>query len=87
LSPLIIIIPLASILFNIVLLAFKMDKYFFKIYLIGAILNIVLLVVLLFVFKFSIVGAAISLLISELIITGMAVVILHKKNINLLSFK
>ncbi|MBP6089709.1 MAG: flippase [Crocinitomicaceae bacterium] len=85
LSPLIVIIPLASVLFNIVLLAFKMDNYFFKIYLIGALVNIALLAILLFAFKFSIVGAAMSLLISESVITGLAIRDLKKKNIKIFS--
>lgn len=86
LSPLIIIIPIASILFNIVLLAFKLDIYFSKIYIIGAILNLILLGVLLFVFKLSTIGAAISLLICETVITSFAGIILYKKNIKIFSF-
>lgn len=85
LSPLIVVYPLALVLFSIVLLAFKLDNYFFKIYSTGALLNFVLLSMLLFGFKFSIVGAAISLLISELVITGLAIIVLHNKNIKVFS--
>jgi PST family polysaccharide transporter len=81
LSPLIIIIPIASILFNIVLLSFKMDKYFFRIYLTGAILNLILLFVLLFVLKLSTIGAALSLLICEISITIYAGIVLKQNNI------
>lgn len=86
LSPLIIIIPTASILFNLVLLSFKMDKYFSRIYLTGAILNIILLIVFLFILKLSAVGAAISLLICETIITLYAIILIHKKGIKIFSF-
>jgi O-antigen/teichoic acid export membrane protein len=86
LSPLIIILPLAVILFNIVLLSFKMDKYFFKIYTTGAILNIFLLAIFLFILELSTVGAAISLLICEISITVYAVILLNKNNIKLFSF-
>lgn len=86
LSPLIIIIPISSILFNITLLAFKMDKYFFKIYLSGAIINILLLVILLFIFKLSILGAAISLLICEVVITIYAGLVLNKNDVKVFTF-
>ena len=84
LSPLIIILPSAVILFNLTLLSFKMDKYFFKIYLSGAILNILLLVVFLYVLELSSVGAALSLLICELFLTIYALVLLKNKNVKLL---
>ena len=86
LSPLIIILPIATILFNVVLLSFKMDQYFFKIYVIGALLNIFFLGLLLFILKLSTIGAAISLLVCELVITVYAGLILFKKNINVFAF-
>ena len=86
LSPLIIIIPIASILFNIILLSFKMDKSYSKIYITGAILNLILLGVLLFIYKLSTVGAAISLLMCETIITFYAGILLFKNNIKVFSF-
>jgi PST family polysaccharide transporter len=85
LSPLILILPIASILFNIILLPFKMDKYFSKIYITGAILNLILLGVLLFGFKLSTIGAAVSLIICELVITIYAAIVLQRNNIKVFS--
>lgn len=81
LSPLIVVIPLASILFNVIMLSFELDKYFLRLYVSGAFLNIFLLYIFLFVFDYSAIGAAISLLICETTITVLAVALLIKKNI------
>ena len=86
LSPLIIILPIAGILFHVVLLSFKMDKYFFKIYVTGAILNIGLLGVFLFVLKLETVGACISLLICELVITFYAAILLYRNDLKVFNF-
>lgn len=83
LSPLIVVLPVAVILFNITLLSFKMDKYFFRIYTFGSVLNVLLLWVFLFILKISTIGAALSLLICEFSITIYAVVSLYKNNIKL----
>lgn len=87
LSPLILILPVASILFNIVLLSFKMDKYFLKIYVTGAVLNILLLGILLFGFKLETIGAVISLLVCEVAITIYAGVVLYKNDIKIFKTK
>ena len=86
LSLLIIVLPIAVILFNIILLSFKMDKYFFKIYTFGAILNIFLLGFFLFILDLSTIGAALSLLICELSITLYAIALLNKMKFKLFSF-
>jgi polysaccharide transporter, PST family len=86
LSPLIVILPIAAILFNITLLPFNMDKYFFKIYATGAALNIFLLAIFIFIMELSTVGGAVSLLICEFSITLYAAILLHRKNIKLFSF-
>ncbi|NJB72649.1 PST family polysaccharide transporter [Saonia flava] len=86
LSPLIIILPIASILFNIALLSFKMDTHFFKIYRTGAILNVILLGLLLFVVKLSTIGAGISLLICETTLTVYAGILLYKSGIYVFPF-
>ena len=86
LSPLIIILPIATILFNIVLLPFKMDKYFSRIYMTGAILNLLVLGILLFGFKLSTIGAAISLLICEFTITIYAAIVIQRNNIKVFKF-
>lgn len=85
LSPLIIILPIAALLFNVALLSFKMDSSFFKIYLTGGLLNVVLLGLFLFVLELSTIGAAMSLLICETVITIYAAFILKSKNIKLLT--
>lgn len=86
LSPLIIVLPIAYVMFNLVMLSFKMDKYFLKIYVTGALLNIGLLVIFLFWLKLSTVGAAISLMICETTLTIYAGILLYKHKINVFSF-
>lgn len=85
LSPLIIILPSAVILFNLTLLPFNMDAYFFRIYMSGALLNILLVICFLYILELSAIGAALSLLICELFLTLYAIVLLNKKNIKLFS--
>ena len=87
LSPLVIILPIAVVLFNLTLLPFNLDKHFFKIYLTGAILNTILLLIFLFVFNLSIIGAALSLLVCEVMITVYAGLILMRKGIDLFGVK
>lgn len=86
LSPLIVIIPVASVLFNIILLSFKMDTFFSRIYITGAVINIALLGIFLFLIQLSTVGAALSLLICETVNTVYAGILLYKNNIKVFSF-
>lgn len=86
LSPLIIVLPIAYVLFNITLLTFKMDKYFLRIYITGAILNIFLLTLFLYILDLSTIGAAFALLICESSLTIYAAILLHKHKINVFPF-
>ena len=73
------------LLFNVIMLSYNLDKYFFKLYRLGAFLNIILLIILLFIFNLSLVGAAVSLLVCETVITLYAVFIINKNNIKILT--
>lgn len=86
LSPLIIVLPVAYILFNITLLSFKMDKYFLRIYVTGAFLNIILLTLFLYILDLSTIGAALALLTCETTLTIYAAVLLYKNGIKVFSF-
>lgn len=83
-SPLLIIIPAAYIMANLCLLPFKLDKYFSKIYILGGIINIVLLILLLGVFGLAGCGAALANLITETILTLMLYLVLRKHNIKII---
>ncbi len=81
LSPLIIVLPLAFLLFNVVLLAYKLDKYFSKIYVMGAVLNLSLVLILFQLLDSKAIAVSYALLLSELIITLMAAKIVYDKKI------
>jgi len=78
LSPLIIILPVAYLLFNIVLLSYKMDTYFAKIYVVGAIVNLMLVILFFQLIESKSVGISLALLFSELTITSLAGYVLFK---------
>ena len=80
LSPLIIIIPMASLFFNVILLSYKLDKYFSKLYILGGIINLLLIFILFQFLEEKVIAVSISLLITESIITlGAFLVILNKQ--------
>jgi len=81
LSPLIVILPLAFLLFNVTLLAYKLDKYFSKIYMVGAVLNLSLVMVFFLLLESKAIGVSLALLLSELTITFLAVKIVFEKKI------
>lgn len=78
LSPLIIILPIAFLTFNVNFLAYKLDRYFSKIYFLGGVLNITLLCLFFTFVASKSIGVSISLLISELVITITAFFIFKK---------
>lgn len=80
-SPLLVIIPLAGVLANLGLLPFKLDRYFSKIYIFGAVMNLTLLFFFLYLLGFGAKGAAISNLITEFTLTAMFYLVLKKKGI------
>ncbi len=79
LSPLLIVIPLSIILFHNTLLPFKLDKYYFRIYLTGAITNLFLLYFLVLFLKLGVMGAAYSLLFCEILVLVLAAKIFYQK--------
>jgi len=87
LSLLLLIIPVASIFANLSILPFKLDKYLSKIYISGGVVNLFSLFVLLHVYPLGGDGAAISNIITELLLTVMMFLVLRKHNIGLLFYK
>ena len=82
LSPLLFIIPAAYIFANLGLLPFKLDKYFARIYIGGALINLFLLICLLSIFNLEAKGAAISSLITEIFLTVILFLIVNNKTKN-----
>jgi PST family polysaccharide transporter len=78
-SPLIIILPAAAILFNMAMLSFRMDKYFSKIYISGGILNLMLIILFYYTDIDKCTGIALALVLSELYITLIASVAIRNK--------
>ena len=81
LSPLIIILPMAYLFFNVILLSYKLDKYFSKLYIIGGLTNVSMIFILFQFLEEKIVAVSLSLLITEIIITLLAYVIIKNKKI------
>ncbi len=85
LSPLAFIVPVAYIFANLGLLPFKLDKYFAKIYIFGGILNIALLISLLHFFNAGAAGAAVSVLITQVVITTLMYAALRRNGIKIVN--
>ena len=85
LSPLIVVIPVAYIFFNLAMLSFKMDKYYSRVYIFGAFFNLSLILIFLVIFKLGAEGVAVANLTNEVVITIIALIILSRKKI--LTFK
>ena len=81
LSPLIIILPMAYLFFNVILLSFKLDKYFSKLYIIGGITNLSMIFILFQFLEKKIIAVSLSLLITELLITLLAYILIKNKGL------
>ncbi len=81
LSPLVVVIPLAFIFANLGLLPFKLDKYFARIYISGGFINIGFLMVFILGLNLQGIGAALSNLLTEIILTVMMYRVLKKHGI------
>lgn len=78
LSPLLIIIPLASVFSILWMLPFKLDKYFSKLYMGGALINFCFVFLFIFLFSYGAVGIGLSNLLTETILTCGMVYIIYK---------
>ncbi|MDD5757113.1 MAG: oligosaccharide flippase family protein, partial [bacterium] len=85
LSPLAFIVPVAYIFANLGLLPFKLDKYFARIYIFGGVLNIALLITLLYYFNMGAIGAAVSVLITQAVITTLMYAALRRNGIKIVN--
>ncbi|MDD5736892.1 MAG: flippase [Candidatus Omnitrophica bacterium] len=85
LSPLAFIVPVAYIFANLGLLPFKLDRYFAGIYIFGGILNLSLLITLLYYFKAGAEGAAVSVLITQVVITTLMYAALRRNGIKIVN--
>jgi PST family polysaccharide transporter len=85
LSPLAFVVPVAYIFANLGLLPFSLDRYFAKIYILGGILNTVLLLTLLYLVKAGAAGVAFSLLITQVTITILMYIVLRHHGINIVN--
>lgn len=83
LSPLLVVIPIAYVLFNLAMLSFGLDRYYSRIYLFGAFFNLTLIGVFLVIMKWGATGVAVANLSNEIVITVIAVFILRWKRAEL----
>ena len=85
LSPLVFVLPAAYIFANLGLLPFGYDRYFARIYILGGILNTVLLLAFLYLFEAGAAGVAFSLLITQVTITTLMYIVLMCHDINIVN--
>lgn len=85
LSPMAFIVPIAYIFANLGLLPFKLDRYFAGIYIFGGVLNIALLISLLYFFNAGAIGAAVSVLITQVVITTLMYGALRRNGIKIVN--
>lgn len=83
LSPLIIVVPIAYIFFYLALLAFKLDRYYSRIYLIGGLLNLSLVFIFLVLMGMEARGVALAGLLNQTLITGFAYIVLFRNQVKL----
>ena len=83
-SLLIFATPMAYIIFNVALLSFKLDKYFSRIYLTGALLNLCFITIFIVLLNWQANGAALSTVLAQVIITTIAYKTLVKHDIHIL---
>lgn len=84
LSPLVIIIPIAYIFANLGLLTFRLDKYNSRIYILGAAINIASLIIFIKIMNLGAIGSSLTTVLTELTLTTIMYVVLHKNNVKLL---
>ncbi len=85
LSPLVFILPVSYIFANLALLPFNLNRYYAKIYIIGGLLNVVLLLTSLYFFRAGASGAALSVLITQAVITVLMFVVLRRNGIRIVN--
>ncbi|RMI06613.1 MAG: flippase [Calditrichaeota bacterium] len=82
-SFLVMITPMAYLVFNVVLLSFKLDKYFSLIYLSGALLNFIFLFLFLILLGWEANGVALSNVLAQTAILTLGVLTLWKHQIHI----
>ena len=80
------IVALASILSNLTMVPFKLDRYLMYIYLLGGVINLVLILLFVALLKLHAEGAALANLLTEFVLTLSMFAVLWKNKINLLTF-
>jgi PST family polysaccharide transporter len=83
LSPLVVVIPAAHIFANLTFLPFKLDRYFARIYISGAVLNACLLALFLVVWHRGAAGTALASLITETSLTFLMALVLRKQDLRI----
>jgi len=78
LTLLVIVLPSAYVIFNLALLMMKYDKIFMRLYLFGGFVNLFNLYIFVYTYQMGADGTALSLLITEIIITLIAISIYFK---------
>ena len=80
------IVALASILSNLTMVPFKLDRYLMYIYLLGGVINLVLILLFVALLKLHAEGAALANLLTEFVLTLSMFAVLWKNKINLLTY-
>lgn len=81
LTPLIVLVPLGAIAANLTAIPFRLDRYFSGIYVAGAIVNFILLLIVFGMFHLGAVGSAVAMLCVEALVTTSFFLVLRKQKI------
>lgn len=87
LSALLVINPVTHILMNVLMLSFRMDRYYSRIYLYGAAQNLALILVFLLVFRMGPWGVALVTVANEILMTLVAWIVLRRRGVDLVGGK
>jgi PST family polysaccharide transporter len=79
------VVSIASVLANLTMVPFKLDRYLMRIYVFGALANFLFIVSLVGVLHLKAAGAAISTVVTEIILTSLMFIVLRKQKINILA--
>lgn len=82
-SPMLIFTPAAAVFVNLAMLAFKLDRYFLRLYLFGGALNLALVALFLVILNMEANGVALAMLLNEIALTFLAYYILAGHHIKL----
>jgi len=85
-SPILLLFPVSYVMLNLILLPFKLDRYFLRISFMGGIINLFLLFLTLSILKMGSIGAAVSNLLIQIVFVAVIYMTLKRHDIKIFNF-